>query len=104
MTPLDDTHKGLLLALSRNTNDKGAILAYSDFLMEIGSPGWIITRNYRLHDWPLYHRDTGANYGYKLCWLDGYVPYDYRLSNHHLRRAKYVLKAYAEGNVQEIKQ
>lgn len=104
MTPIDDTHKGLLLALSRNTNDKGAVLAYCDYLQEQSNPGWLIVKNYRLHDWPLYHRETVAVCGYKLCWLDGYVPYDYRQSNHHLRRAKYVLKSYAEGNVKEIKQ
>ena len=95
MTPLDDTHKGLLLALARNTNDGPAKMAYADYLMEINNPGHIIVLNYRIHEWPVWV--PGANWGWRLPWLEGKT--EYKQISHHLRRIKWILTQYAEGRV-----
>lgn len=102
MTPICTEHAALLRALARNTNDKVGQKAYADWLQERGNPGWIIVANYPIQDWFRQGRFEGGETGYKVLWLDGYIPYDQMpgdVRRHHLRRIKFILGCYANGKV-----
>lgn len=101
MTEIDSEHRGLLLAIAKNTNDKPAQRAYADWLQERGNAGWLIVLNYKIQEWPVWEKgtkdDSWRSY-WRLPWLTGRIPY--QSISHHLRRMKYILTEYAEGRVE----
>ncbi len=105
MTPICTEHAALLRALARNTNDKGAQRAYSDWLQERGNPGWLIVVSYPITQWFVKICITEPDseeypyYGYQLPWLAGWA--DYRSIGNPRSRIKYILEAYANGKVHE---
>ncbi len=103
MTPICSEHAMLLRALAHNTNDKTALKAYADWLMERGNPGWLIVLSYKVHDWFVFEirksqQDWNIFY-WRLPWLNGVVKRSD--TTHHLQRIKYILNCYADGKVIE---
>lgn len=108
VTPIDDEHAALLKGLADNTHNPELIRAYSDWLQENGSPGWLIVNNWPIWEWSRYvkYQDLpstlkndrsfwGSGSAFAIPWLPGVV--EISRTSHHLQRIKRVLTEYAEG-------
>lgn len=109
MTPICDEHRALLRAVAKDIADEGAILAYSDWLQERQSPGWLIVANYNIVDWPVWmggktgwrqhHWMKGdCHENWKLPWLSGMIYFDHWVQQPR-HRIKQILTKYANGEV-----
>lgn len=108
MTPICSEHKSLLLSVSKNLSDWMAQLAYSDWLQERNSPGYLIVARYPPVNWPVWVGDLPRtkwlpSYGHngeswELPWLEGVFCSQKRISQPKAR-IKTILKAYANGEV-----
>lgn len=101
---MDDTEKALLKKIAENLNQQTVINAYSDYLQEIGNPGWLIVKAYNPKVWSLpCPINSWSDYGkwrrvWRLPWLVGRVEIDY--SSNWRTRLKKILNLYAEGKTQ----
>lgn len=113
MIPICTEHAALLRTVAKNIKDRTAIRAYSDFLQDQNCCGWLIVAAYDPEDWPVWmggntgwSAATAATGGYgkkvsenwKLPWLSGSVRFD-KWVQQGRHRIKYILEAYANGEV-----
>ena len=108
MTEINDEHAALLKGLADNTNSTELIRAYSDYLQENGSVGYLVVNHWPIWEWSRYvkYQDLpptlksdrsfwGSHSTFLIPWLPGVV--EISRTSHHLQRIKRVLTEYAEG-------
>lgn len=111
---LDPTHAALIMGIAKNLKGETEVAVYSDYLQEIGSPGWLIVKSYPVWNWAVWSapyslsRDRTSYYGrrtpvkpemWSLPWIGGKVTID-KFTTRQDYITRWILEAYAEGRVQ----